>query len=205
MNTNPALSVYMPVYNAEGYLAQTLESILNQSLGDFEFLVVDDGSTDRSAEIVRSFRDSRIRLLSQENQGCYPARNRAIAEASGKYLANMDAEDISLPERFEKQVAFLEEHPAAVLVGTQALGCDAEDTFRLPQPLAFRYDDQNSVPLRGLWGRSQKGAGLCLRDSHDAPVVGRVYRAVRYSIMPFFRCGLCREGLHGRDCCLSAR
>jgi glycosyltransferase involved in cell wall biosynthesis len=137
----------MPVYNAGEYLRPAIESILSQTFSDFEFLIVDDGSTDNSVDIIQSYEDPRIRLIRQENQGCYPARNRAIAEARGEFLANMDADDISLPERFEKQVAYLRENPEVVLVGVRALGCDQEDTFRLPQPDAFIYDDDAAAPF----------------------------------------------------------
>jgi glycosyltransferase involved in cell wall biosynthesis len=142
----PLLTVFMPVYNAEPYLAQAIDSILGQTFGDFEFLIVDDGSTDGSAEVVSRYTDPRIRLIRKENQGCYPARNRAIAEARGEYLANMDADDISLPERFEKQISYLKSNPEAVLVGTRALGCDRMDSLRLPQPDGFKYDSTSSVP-----------------------------------------------------------
>jgi glycosyltransferase involved in cell wall biosynthesis len=136
----------MPVYNAEAYLRPAIESILTQTFTDFEFLIVNDGSTDRSAEIIRSYGDPRIRLIQQENQGCYPARNRAIQEARGEFLANMDADDISLPDRFEKQIGYLRANPTADLTAVRVYGCDSEDTFRLPQPDGFRYDPSGKPP-----------------------------------------------------------
>lgn len=152
----PALSVFMPVYNAGEYLRPAIESVLSQTFSDFEFLIVDDGSTDHSVDIIQSYDDPRIRLIRQENQGCYPARNRAIAEACGEFLANMDADDISLPERFAKQVAYLRENPEVVLVGTHVLGCDVEDTFRLTQPYDLEFDKASAIPFAVTKGCTQE-------------------------------------------------
>ncbi len=136
----------MPVYNAEAYLRPAIESILDQSFTDFEFLIVDDGSTDHSVEIISSYNDPRIRLIQQENQGCYPARNRAIQEARGELLANMDADDISLPTRFERQIGYLQNHESVLLVGCHTYGCDREDTLRLKQPTHFTYEPTSRIP-----------------------------------------------------------
>lgn len=144
----PTLTVYMPLYNAERYVGAAIESILEQTFSDFELLVVDDGSTDGSAAVVESVRDARVRLIRQENRGCYPARNRAIAEARGRYLANMDADDLSLPTRFEKQIAYLEAHPEAVLVGTKTYECDMDDSVRLPRRDPDSYEDSPQVPFQ---------------------------------------------------------
>ena len=146
MTRDPALSVFMPVYNAEPYLREAIESVLNQTFSDFEFLIVDDGSTDGSVAVIESFRDDRIRLIRQENQGCYPARNRAIREARGTYLASMDADDISLPERFARQIAYVESHERVDLVGTRAYECDREDSLRLPRPEFFSYRRESEAP-----------------------------------------------------------
>ena len=131
----------MPVYNTEKYVGEAIRSVLDQTFGDFEFLIVDDGSTDGTVRVVEGFEDPRIRLIRQENQGCYPARNRAISEARGEYLANMDADDLLLPTRFEKQVRYLDEHPEVVLVGTKTYECDMEDKIRLPRRDFFNYED----------------------------------------------------------------
>jgi glycosyltransferase involved in cell wall biosynthesis len=136
----------MPVYNAEAYLRQAIESILSQSFTDFEFIIVDDGSTDDSVEVIKSYKDPRIQLIQQTNQGCYPARNLAISQARGEFLANMDADDISLPDRFQKQIDYLQQHPQVGLVGTYTLGCDVKDTRRFRQPVHFSYDSANNIP-----------------------------------------------------------
>lgn len=116
----PKVSVAMSVYNGAEYLRASIDSVLTQSFDDFEFIIVDDGSTDRSAEIVRSYTDSRIVLRQQSNQGVATALNHALRLAHGEYVARQDADDVSLPERFLKQVEFLDTHPEVAVVGTAA-------------------------------------------------------------------------------------
>ncbi len=118
--TRPAVSVVMPVYNAGKYVAQAIESILTQTFHDFEFLITDDGSTDGTAGILSQFaeRDARIRVFSQENKGLVTALNDSCRIAGGTYVARMDADDISLPTRLEKQYLFLEAHPETGVLGT---------------------------------------------------------------------------------------
>lgn len=101
----------MPVYNAEEYLREAIDSILTQTLADLELLVINDGSTDGSEAIVLSYQDPRIRYLHNgTNQGVVYSRNRGLELARGEYIASMDADDISLPERLEKQVLYLDAH-----------------------------------------------------------------------------------------------
>jgi glycosyltransferase involved in cell wall biosynthesis len=100
------ISVLMPVYNAEKYLKESICSILNQTYGDFEFLIINDGSTDKSEEIILSFKDERIVYHKNEsNIKLIATLNKGIALARGKYIARMDADDISLPDRLLHQVA----------------------------------------------------------------------------------------------------
>jgi glycosyltransferase involved in cell wall biosynthesis len=116
----PKVSVAMSVYNCEEYLPACIDSVLSQTFQDFEFIIVDDGSTDRSAEIIKSYTDSRIVFLQQSNQGVATALNHALRFTNGEYVARQDADDISLPERFGKEVAFLDAHPEVAVVGTAA-------------------------------------------------------------------------------------
>lgn len=106
---DPLISVVMPVYNGGKYLQEAIESILNQTEGDFEFIIIDDGSTDGSPSLIEKYReiDSRIKVITQENRGLISSLNTGIDQAKGKYIARMDADDISLPYRFEKQVELL--------------------------------------------------------------------------------------------------
>lgn len=116
-----ALSVIMAVYNGKLYLPQALESILTQTFRDFEFLVVDDGSTDESAQILAGAarRDPRIQIITNPaNIGLTRSLNKVLAKARGTIIARMDADDIALPERFEKQIAFLQENSEVGVVGT---------------------------------------------------------------------------------------
>lgn len=116
----PFISVLLPVYNCEKYIAEAVQSILNQTYTHFELLIIDDCSTDTTLQICKSFQDERIVLIEKEkNSGITKSLNYGISIAKGKYIARMDGDDISLPERFEKQVAFLEANEDVVLCGTQ--------------------------------------------------------------------------------------
>lgn len=117
--STPSISVVMPVYNAEKYLAETMESILCQTFFDFELIVVNDGSTDASLSILKSFKDSRITVIeNQTNLGNYATRNKGHRAARGKYICVMDADDLALPYRLEKQYAFMEQNPNVGIAGS---------------------------------------------------------------------------------------
>ncbi len=117
---NGLVSVIMSNYNTpEEFLREAIESILNQTYSDFEFIIVDDCSTDNSLDIIASYDDPRIVLLkNEENLGITKSLNRALKIAKGEYVARMDGDDIALPERFEKQVALLTENPDVIVCGT---------------------------------------------------------------------------------------
>jgi glycosyltransferase involved in cell wall biosynthesis len=115
----PRVSVLMSAYNAMPYLPAAVESVLGQTFTDFEFVVIDDGSADGTAEYLRSVSDPRMRVITQANAGLAVALNHGIEHCRGEYIARMDADDISLPERFAHQVAFLDAHPDVGCVGTQ--------------------------------------------------------------------------------------
>jgi len=116
---NPKVTVLMSVYNGEKYLREAIESILNQTFKDFEFLIINDGSTDRTAEILQSYDDPRIKIINNEkNIGLTKSLNKGLKMARGEYIARMDADDISMPERLEKEVDFLETHRDYAVVGT---------------------------------------------------------------------------------------
>ena len=114
------ISVVMPVYNTnEEYLRESIESILNQTFTDFEFIIINDGSTNNAEEVILSYKDERIKYIKQENQGVPKSLNNGFDIANSEYIARMDADDISLPTRFEKQVKFLDENKNISLVGTE--------------------------------------------------------------------------------------
>ena len=121
----PRVTVVMPVYNAERFLKEAIDSILGQTYEDFELLAIDDGSTDASAAIIEEYADHRIRLVRCErNGGVVSARNLGVRLAEGRYLAMMDADDVSLPERLKRQVDWLNTHPETAVVATRAVRID---------------------------------------------------------------------------------
>jgi hypothetical protein len=124
----PAITVAMSVHNGEPYLAESVESVLAQSFGDFEFLIVDDGSSDSSRETIARFarEDSRIRPIFRENRGLVASLNQLLAEARAPLIARMDADDICRPQRFEAQSAFLARHPDHGVVGSWSEDIDAQ-------------------------------------------------------------------------------
>jgi glycosyltransferase involved in cell wall biosynthesis len=109
----------MAAYKAAAFVGAAIESILAQTFSDFEFLIIDDGSTDQTAEIIAAYHDQRIILIrNQSNLGLIASLNRGLRQARGEFIARMDADDESLPERFARQVAFLDSHPGIGLCGT---------------------------------------------------------------------------------------
>jgi glycosyltransferase involved in cell wall biosynthesis len=119
MGNTPRVSVLMSAYNAEKYIAEAIDSILSQTFSDFEFIIINDGSTDTTAEIVRSYADPRIVFVdNKENQRVSVCMNQGMDICRGEYIARMDADDFSLPERFEKQVRFLDANPEIGVLGT---------------------------------------------------------------------------------------
>jgi glycosyltransferase involved in cell wall biosynthesis len=115
---NPDTSVVMSVYNGEKYLGQAINSILNQTYSNFEFIIINDGSTDRTKEILESYTDSRIKIIHQKNMGLIGSLNRGLSLSKGKYIARQDADDAAFEHRFEEQIRFLENSPETVLVGS---------------------------------------------------------------------------------------
>ncbi|WP_330110241.1 glycosyltransferase [Methylophaga thalassica] len=142
------ISVLMSVYNTEKYLVEAIESILNQSFNNFEFIIINDGSTDRSEDILRYYerKDKRIKLISRENRGLVLSLNEALDCASASLIARMDADDISLPQRFEEQIKYLKDNPDVVCVGTAQIIID-EDGDELTR---LNVPTENSVIQKRL-------------------------------------------------------
>ncbi|ADE13112.1 glycosyltransferase family 2 protein [Sideroxydans lithotrophicus] len=115
-NIAPVISVAMPVYNGEKYLAEAIDSILKQTFSDFEFIIIDDGSTDNSLQVLKKYqeRDTRIRLISRENRNLATTLNDIIDLAKGQWIARMDQDDVALPQRFERQLRWLQETDADI-------------------------------------------------------------------------------------------
>jgi glycosyltransferase involved in cell wall biosynthesis len=125
-NPTPRVSVVMPNHNGGPWLAEAVESVLAQTLADFELLVIDDGSTDDSRALLAGFacRDPRVRVLAQPRRGLTVALNRGLAQARAPLLARLDSDDIARPRRLERQVDFMDQHPRVGLVGSSALQID---------------------------------------------------------------------------------
>jgi glycosyltransferase involved in cell wall biosynthesis len=124
----PSVSVLMPTYNPGRYVSEAIESILTQTFTDFEFLIYVDGSTDGSPKVMQRYADtdSRIRLIVRPKAGIVRALNELLVQARGDLIARMDADDIALPVRLERQVAYLNDHPECVLVGSRVLVIDPD-------------------------------------------------------------------------------
>ena len=118
MAENTKVTVLMSVYNGEAYLREAIDSILGQTFSNFEFLIINDGSTDKTSEIIESYNDYRIRIIEQENIGLPKSLNKGLSLPNGDYIARMDADDISLPSRLEKQIKFMDANPKIGISGT---------------------------------------------------------------------------------------
>ncbi len=146
MNTNAKITVLMPTYNGSKHIRTSIDSVLSQTFSDFELLIVNDGSTDNTLDIITSYNDCRIRVITNErNIGITKSLNRGLAKARGEYIARLDDDDVSMPERLQKQYDFLNKHTDIVLVGGWAEHIDKNgDIIRVRKtptdPLVIRYE-----------------------------------------------------------------
>jgi glycosyltransferase involved in cell wall biosynthesis len=137
------ISIIMAVYNSEKFLNEAIESILNQAFKDFEFIIIDDCSTDNSLDIIKNYarQDKRIILIeNKKNIGLTKSLNKGLKLAKGKYIARIDADDIALPERLEKQYNFLEKNPGIFLLGTGAYNIDENGNVKSIKKLLTNSD-----------------------------------------------------------------
>lgn len=155
----------MSVYNNARYIAASIESILSQTFGDFEFLIVDDGSTDGSSDIIQKFArlDRRIHVIRQPNRGLVPSLNLLIEMARAPLLARMDGDDISLPKRFERQLEFLEANPDYGVVGTSTY--DVNEDGRLAEHHdRYPFDHEGFVQELERWSPLCHSSVMMRRD-----------------------------------------
>ena len=150
----PAVSVYMSVYNGERFLRESIESVLAQTFGDFELVVVDDGSTDATPEILRSFRDARLVVLSPGRIGLAAASNYALARCRAPLVARLDADDLMQPNRLERQLNFLSQHPELGGVASYFWWIDEDSAIRGAQdtPLLTREAVERQLAAGGRLG-----------------------------------------------------
>ena len=169
----PLVSVIMPVYNGEKYLAEAIDSALAQTFMDFELLIVDDGSQDDSAEIIRAYleRDNRIRFIKLErNAGQGPALNAGLAVARGRFITTMDCDDVSLPQRLERQVSYLRANPCIGAVGACATVMNHDLTA---VAFEFKVPPQHALIVFNLFfGASFVGATIMSRGEFIEAVGG---------------------------------
>ncbi len=160
---SPLISVVMAVYNGEKHLQKAIDSVLNQTLRDFEFIIIDDGSQDASADIIKTYRDARIKYFrNQNNLGLTCSLNIGLTHVSAEYIARMDADDISLPSRFEKQASFLKEHPQIGIVGCAYQVIDEDDQPIMNSGLPL---DDLSIRWALLFNNSFCHTSLMMRKS----------------------------------------
>jgi glycosyltransferase involved in cell wall biosynthesis len=166
----PRISVLMPVYNAEKFLRQAVDSILEQTYGDFELIAIDDGSKDNSGKILDDYAasDHRVRVFHQQNQGLVATLNRAIELSKGEYLARQDGDDVSFPLRFKQQVATLDAKADVVLVSGGFEVFDEEDEFLYREVLPT--DDQDIK--RAMYLRNPIGHGSVMFRREAAITAG---------------------------------
>jgi glycosyltransferase involved in cell wall biosynthesis len=129
----PCITILLPTYNAEAFIKETIKSILAQTYSNWECLIIDDASTDQTVQIIKRFKDKRIQLIEKpKNSGYTNSLNQGLQCAKGKYIARMDADDIALPQRLERQYQFMESHPEVVVCGTAYRILGTERTVTMP-------------------------------------------------------------------------
>lgn len=214
---SPIVSVVLPVMNGETTLRVAIDSILAQSFVDFELIVIDDGSTDHTRSIVQMLNDPRIRFVSDGvNKGLATRLNEGVQMARGKYIARMDADDVSFPTRLERQVAFLENNPDVDLVGAQAIvfGNDGHVIGKLPfreihTQLTSRVWSNIPIPHptwmgRAAWFRANPYRMPEVKRAEDQELLLRCAPFSRYATLPDVLLGY-RQGAFNRGKTLIAR
>jgi glycosyltransferase involved in cell wall biosynthesis len=137
----PRVSVIIPAYNSVPYISSAIDSALNQTYRDYEVIVVDDGSTDKTAEVIASY-SSKIRCFSQANAGVSSARNRGLSESSGEFIAYLDGDDVWYPQKLERQVAFLDAHAECGLVHSDVTVIDEQESV-----IHARFNVETARPI----------------------------------------------------------
>ena len=145
-NNNPLVSVIIPLYNAEKYLAETIQNVLNQTYHPIEIIVIDDGSTDKSLSIAKSFEGEKVKVFSQNNSGASAARNYGLREAKGEFIQFLDADDLLSTNKIEEQVKLLLNSPDKLAVCPTIHFFDGED-FKSKQPIHEWYKEDSDDPV----------------------------------------------------------
>ena len=188
----PRVSVVVPVRNSEKYLKEALDSILQQSFTDFELLIVDDNSSDNTITIIRTYEDTRIRVMPGPGKGLAAALNFAIGEARGEFIARMDADDIAHTSRLGKQVAFMDEHPDVGVCGTcfqQFMGGDAvhkhmENVCYADLMMGCYIGHPTAMFRRELFAKENLFYNELMRFSEDYDLWSRAIRVTKLANVP---------------------
>jgi glycosyltransferase involved in cell wall biosynthesis len=142
VNSTPLVTVLMSAYNTDQYVAESIESVLAQSFTDFEFLIIDDGSTDNTLSVIRSFNDPRIRVISRPNKGLIDSLNEGLVEARASLIARADADDVFLPGKLQEQYDFMNTHPDYILVASDVNYMDKDGEFLMRlNPAGHSYEE----------------------------------------------------------------
>jgi glycosyltransferase involved in cell wall biosynthesis len=197
----PVVSIGMPVFNNEKTLATAVRSILNQTYRNWELLVMDDGSADRTLEVARSFCDPRILVFTDHShKGLVPRLNQAIELSRGKYFARMDGDDVAYPERFERQTKYLEEHPGVDLLGCGMLVFRGDGVAMGCRPVQKTHEEICRRPSDGFyighptwmgripWFRCHPYDAKAVR-AEDQVLLLRSYSSSRFACLPEILCG----------------
>jgi glycosyltransferase involved in cell wall biosynthesis len=160
----PKVSIVLTVYNAEKYIEQSVGSIVSQTFEDFEFLIVDDGSTDSTLKKLQQIDDPRVRIIQQSNQGQTNALITGIEKAQGELIARIDADDYSLPNRLKYQVEFMDKHPKVVLCGTRFQELYGDDLC--PQRVPFACTDDEIKNTISRYNPFAHSAAMYRRDAY---------------------------------------
>lgn len=207
LKTNPIISIILPVFNAEKTLAAAIRSILLQNFIDWELIILDDGSSDGSLKIARNFRDSRIRIISDGKNIKLPSRlNQGIKLSKGKYIARMDADDISYPNRLDTQLCFLEENSEIDLIGSRVIVFNNAGNVIGTYPYRQKHAEICQKPWKGFYfphptwmGKSSWfRSNLYLIDAlrmEDQDLLLRTYKRSQFECLPLFLLGYRQAGL----------
>lgn len=149
---SPRVTIGMPVYQAEKTVGEAIRSVLRQTWTDYELLVVDDGSTDGTIEVIRIFQDDRVRVVADgEHRGIAARLNQMVREAQGEYFARMDADDVMMPERLARQMTFILAHPEADVIGCSALVMDDSGNVMGKRNETSGLTVSETSTIRGSW------------------------------------------------------
>jgi glycosyltransferase involved in cell wall biosynthesis len=196
-NGAPRITIAMPIYNAGNYLRPAVLSILQQTISDWELIIIDDGSSDGSSKSIGDIHDSRVRVLSDGlNRGLAARLNEAIDLARGRYFARMDQDDISHPERLARQLAMLEQNPGLNLVACRCVSIDAENRLVGGLPYSLTHEKLCARPWTGFylphptwmgrieWFRRHRYASPGPYGCEDQELLLRSYRDSRFATVP---------------------